>query len=267
MLYKETPTAPNKFEVILIFEYGESDMIDVDSIEAPHINRFLKTVANALVEIKKFDRIYHGNVKLENIVLMGHELKISGLKHLHLKGTRVPVWKREVITTHSFHRLDLFLLGMLWLKLSRTALPYNTDDLALSELRAIVAEALKTVDKGTYSDILEKLLDLDGHPDITLEDVISEFDQYFIIENKTIVDEIRIPSKKNLSKEGSMQKSFSRDSNPFVGSYRESFRDDRSKSGRQSANPDQQLVTLDGAEFTLHGNSLVKHETGELIKI
>ena len=72
------------YEIVILYEFGESDRIDVENIEKQHINKFLKNACLLLKDLKKFDNIYHGNIFLRNIVLVNNELKISGFKPVYI---------------------------------------------------------------------------------------------------------------------------------------------------------------------------------------
>ena len=77
MFFKEDPEK-NIYEVVSVCDFGESERIDVENIEKEHINKFLKNVCVLLLDLRKFDNIYHGNIFLKNIVLDNEELKLSG---------------------------------------------------------------------------------------------------------------------------------------------------------------------------------------------
>ncbi len=71
------------YELIVIMELGESDRIDISNIEMTHISKFLKNVCILLEDLDKFDKLYHGNIGLQNIILTD-ELKISGFKPIFI---------------------------------------------------------------------------------------------------------------------------------------------------------------------------------------
>ena len=77
-MFKYEDPVNNKFEVVSVCDFGESDRIDVKNIQKEHINKFLKNVCVLLLDLQKFDKIYHGNIFLKNIVLDNEELKLSG---------------------------------------------------------------------------------------------------------------------------------------------------------------------------------------------
>lgn len=63
-----------------MYEYGESDRIDVSRIEHSHITNFLKNICILLEDLKKLQNVYHGNISLKNIILCRGELKLGGFK-------------------------------------------------------------------------------------------------------------------------------------------------------------------------------------------
>ncbi len=106
--------ANNFYELVLIFDYGEKDRIDVSNIQSHHINKFLNNICMLFKVLKEFDGIYHGNLNLENIILIDNELKIGGFKPRNEKFDKN--WKYSIIQKHGPFRFDLFCIGLIWLR-------------------------------------------------------------------------------------------------------------------------------------------------------
>lgn len=70
----------NYFELVLLFQYGEIDWIDIEKIENQHINQFLYSICCLLQDLKDQAGISHNNIHIKNIVLIERELKLSGFK-------------------------------------------------------------------------------------------------------------------------------------------------------------------------------------------
>ena len=244
----------NYFEVVLIFDLGEPDRIDIDNIESQHITRFLKNVCLLLQDLKKFDEIYHGNIYIKNIVLVNGELKLSGFKPIYLDNPDYQTWKVELVRKHGHFRSDLYLIGLIWLRFLGANVEQATPiDLPLEQVVLNINTVLANLPDDKKMNIVMHLLDLETHPDLTLEDVILEFDEFYILENIRNVEQ----EKKRLAETGALEnesdpqqafqfddgrtnsvddrfesiggdglrKSDSKETNPFMQKYRESERD------------------------------------------
>ncbi len=83
----------NIFEIDCLFEYGGSDMIDLDSIKENQVLKFVKNILLIVMELKKYQNLYHGNISLKNIVYCNGDLKLSGFKPIYTKSPSFYNWK------------------------------------------------------------------------------------------------------------------------------------------------------------------------------
>lgn len=112
-LYQLSFPEENYFEIILLEEYGESDRIDIPKIEQKHITMFLKNLCLLLEHIKKLQELYHGNIQIGSIILINNSLKLGGFKPV-LSNERLS-WKKEIFKKYGKFRLDLYMVGILWI--------------------------------------------------------------------------------------------------------------------------------------------------------
>ena len=273
------------FELILVYDYGESDRIDVENISTAHINKFLKNVCLLLNDLKKFDGIYHGNIFLKNIILVNSELKLSGFKARHLDNDNVKSWKNELAKIYGVHRLDLYLIGLLWLVFLNVHVDsYIDKEFTLSEVKQNVKRLIHELPEQKRMDIVLKLLDLENQKDLTLDDIILDFDEYYILENIKIEDDSRNRYTMDKGYDGDnknyhydsqenehqgeydkeLRKSPSKDTNPFIKPYRESERDIQNKNKDEentaqlydSRDPGN-MIKIDGVDFTLRDENSI----------
>lgn len=74
------------------------------------------------------------------------------------------------------------MIGLLWLKLLNKDIdPITRNQLTLEEMYPQVQEFKKTIKNVNNSQLIEMLLDLDTNPNLLLDNVILEFDQWIII--------------------------------------------------------------------------------------
>lgn len=115
-IFEKIEEENNYFELIVIFRYGETDRIDIANIQMQHINQFLKSMCSLLLDLKNFSQLSHNNISIKNIVLIDGVLKISGFKPILFSDRNDHSWKKELALEYGCYRLDLFLIGLLWLK-------------------------------------------------------------------------------------------------------------------------------------------------------
>lgn len=282
----------NYFEVVLIFDLGEPDRIDIDNIESQHINKFLKNVCLLLQDLKKFDEIYHGNIYIKNIVLVSTELKLSGFKPIYLDNPDYQTWKVELARNYGHFRSDLYLIGLIWLRFLGANVEEATRiELPLEQVIANINSILANLPDEKKMNIVLHLLDLETHPNLTLEDVILEFDEFYILENIRNVEQ----EKKRLAETGvleeeadpqqafqfddgqtnsvdgrfesiggeALRKSDSKETNPFMQKYRESERDlhnlkavDQLEQNTSESKRSKDLLKIDG-DFTLQDDDSI----------
>ena len=259
----------NYFELVVVADYGEADRIDVENISGEHINKFLKNVCVLLSDLKKFDEIYHGNIFLDNIILVNNELKLSGFKPIKEDQKS---WTASMFTEFGSTRLDLYLVGLLWLLFLNVKLDdLIKEEFSLSEVKTNIDGLLEKLPTNQKNDIVNRLLDLDGHPSLAIEDVILQFDEYYVLENikleqikikegtGTSIDQLRL--RNNLSRQSKQSRHNvmmnSKDTNLFLHSYDESEMTNKFKDEQQTArlydsrDPEGNIIQVDGANFTL----------------
>ena len=66
-----------------------------------------------------YAQISHNNLSLKNFILIKQELKLSGFKPKIKKNLDKNPWKIQIYEKYSGYRLDLFLLGLIWLKFEK----------------------------------------------------------------------------------------------------------------------------------------------------
>ena len=184
--YCKTPFAKNDIAKIeYVYEFGESDRIDIENIEIVHINKFLKNMCILLNDLMKFDSIYHSNITLKNIVLVHNELKLSGYKPLFIDSDKKN-WKHDFTKEFGFHRLDIFMLAHLWLRfLNFKKIGEINDQMTLEEVMKVVRAVKAEIPSETHFEIVSKMLDITNRPSLTLDDIILDFDEYFILEKNS----------------------------------------------------------------------------------
>jgi hypothetical protein len=181
--------AASYFELILLFDLGDSDRIDVEQIKVHQLTKFLKTVCLLLQDLKKRSDLYHGNISIKNIILADDELKISGFKPIFLNNPAYQNWKTELCSRHSHHRLDLYMIGLIWLRLLGVRIEEMTagaKDLDTMADQIMANYHALTDDK--KANIVEQLLDLKNRSALDLEDVILLFDEYFVLETRRLME-------------------------------------------------------------------------------
>lgn len=74
------------------------------------------------------------------------------------------------------------MIGLLWLKLLNKEIdPLTVNSLSLDEMYPKVQEFKETIKHVNNSQLIEMLLDLEKNPNLLLDNVILEFDQWIII--------------------------------------------------------------------------------------
>jgi hypothetical protein len=172
----------NYFELTLIFEYGDSDRINIAIIEPEQILRFIKNICLLLQDVYNFNQVTHGNLHLKNIVLCNNELKISGFKPIWTEG-KDPCWKAEVVKKWGGLRLDFFCTGLVWLNF----LDFNMSavlkqDRPIADIQNDLLAAVPTLANVRKGELLIELLKLSEVPVMKMESVLLEFDEYFVME-------------------------------------------------------------------------------------
>lgn len=111
---------PSLGELLVFAEWGDFDCIDLARITLLQTVKFLKNVLEILQATYAGCKLTHGNIKLENVVLVRGQLKLAGWKPVPgqtlEEGTKVN-WRRYVYRNYGKARLDLVLVGLLWLQL------------------------------------------------------------------------------------------------------------------------------------------------------
>ena len=269
------------FELITITDYGEADRIDIENIGDSHINKFLKNVCVLLTELKKFNGLYNANLSLKNILLSGGDLKLGGFKPIYIDKEQTNNWKEELAQDYTVYRLDLYLLGILWLCFLKVDFGKKLNaDIPLSTIKTNVMEVCKDLPTGIKINIIKKLVDLDHYPDLSLEEIVLDFDEYYILENikieesgneqQTIEYEILqgIEQETSLSIESESKNPFAK---PYLGESvvetQNSKKDDQQTAKMFNSNSNTNRVEGDGINFTLKEKESIVGEDNELIQV
>jgi hypothetical protein len=122
----------NTEEVLVLFEWGEPDCIDLSRLTAIQTLKFLKNIFEMLDVTYNIRKLTHNNICLENIVLVGSQLKLSGWKPLlppadvsegsPLFSTDQLNWRDYICLKFGRKRLDSCLVGVLWIQLHEISL-------------------------------------------------------------------------------------------------------------------------------------------------
>ena len=71
---------PN-IEILIFFEYGDPDCIDLEKLTTIQTIKFLKNIAEILESTYNVTKMSNNNISLENIILVdSSQLKLSGWK-------------------------------------------------------------------------------------------------------------------------------------------------------------------------------------------
>ena len=183
LIYSADIKEDNYYELILVMDIGEPDRIDIENIQSEHITKFLKTVCNLLEDIKNYDKLYHGNICLKNIVLVQGELKLSGFKPIFLFNQKYENWKTQLSRNYDHFRADLFMIGLIWLRFLGVKIEDVTQRCKnLVELKEYVKQIEESIPVDNRIPIITNLLNLDGLKDLSLGEVILQFEEYFVLE-------------------------------------------------------------------------------------
>ena len=63
----------NENELLVFFEWGEPDCIDLERLTNAQTLKFLKNICDILKTTYKATKLTHTNIKLDNIVLVGNQ--------------------------------------------------------------------------------------------------------------------------------------------------------------------------------------------------
>lgn len=247
----------NYFEIVVVCDYGESDRINVAQIQRSHINNFLKNLCVLLQDLKKIQRLYHGNIFLRNIILVNGELKLSGFKPIFSE-SKEKSWVNEISKKYGNFRLDLYLIGLLWLRF----LNYDIDNLIKENLSyKVVSKKIKEItdlweEEKTFN-IVKKLLNLEENEDLELSIVIRDFDEHFILEKINIEVDDSTPNfsgfRNSIESKHSKNPSMNNE-NPFLKSYNETdITDAKKKKTLGIKNGEDNNIIVDQA-FTLQNH-------------
>jgi tetratricopeptide (TPR) repeat protein len=181
-IYSAEVADENYFELVLLMDIGEPDRIDIENIQLDHITKFLKTVCNLLKDLHQFDHLYHGNICLKNIVLVQGELKLSGFKSVYSENPKYQNWKTQLCKEYGHFRTDLFMIGMLWLRFLGVRVENITQECHdLDSLKAFTKQVERVIPAENRITIITNLLDLDGQRMLSLNEVIMQFEEYFVM--------------------------------------------------------------------------------------
>lgn len=257
------------FEIVTCWDYGETDRIDVEKIESHHITKFLKNVCVLLNDLKKFQKVAHKNLDIKNIILVNNELKISGFKPNFYKSLKGDViWKQVFLEKYGEFRLDLYLLGILWLKFLNVKFGDKlASNLPYEEVLKNVTDIQKKLPKEKKMAIVLKLLDIKKNKDLTLEKVILEFNEYYLLKKLKDIEEV----EDNQSVQMGEHELHPQKETIFTKAYRPSSTNLEaiSKSGKEPNTDLKNIIQIVNNNFTLKENSIKNkfNEKDELIHI
>lgn len=247
-MYFNESEARGFYEIVEVFGYGEADQIDVQRIEPVQIDQFIKSIIMLLMDCKTMFNLHHSNISLSNIVLTGGELKISGFKSRHVLDGVSYSWKTSIIGSLGPEKLDLFLIGTLWMtflgKTEVEELIKSTMD--VNQLTESVNKVFAGMDDFEKKYIVSDLLDLKSFKITCLSELVSELDQFTLLKNVQESPQRRLT---NLSSEFSPQSL----SNIFQRTYQPSISipDDGL---REDPNIGEPLLNLNDDNFTLYAD-------------
>jgi hypothetical protein len=107
-------------------------------------------------------------------------------------------WKLDLADAYGHTRLDLFLVGLLWLRLLNNDIEELTKkDCSFEEMYAKVKSLKGSFEYANNFQLISKLLDLEKHPELKFVEVIEDFDQWIINVVKT-QEEMEVSEMNNL---------------------------------------------------------------------
>lgn len=141
---EETSNPLDQTDELLVFsEWGEPDCIDLARLTAIQTLKYLKNINEMLRTVFVTRGITNNNIALHNVVLVGSQLKLSGWKPLIIVDKKPDLdWREYIAVTYGKKRLDLCLLGLLWMQLCEIDV---SDILEASDL--------------TFSDFFDRIVD------------------------------------------------------------------------------------------------------------
>ena len=150
-----------------------------------------------LLDLKAKQDLYHGNISIKNIVLFEDELKISGFKPIFVHNPEFRNWKTELVQKTSHYRLDLYMIGLIWLRFLGSRLEeIHKENISFDDFSKIINERYHDLSEDKKTNIVEKLLGVEESPNLNLDDAILLFDEYFVLESQQMREIQRTGSNK-----------------------------------------------------------------------
>ena len=183
-IYFTENEAENYYELVTIYEYGDSDRIDIENIDPDQTLRFLKNICLLLEDVHKYNNLSHGNLLLKNMVLVSEELKLSGFKPVFQeKKSTYKSWKLELARQYGGIRLDLFMVGIMWMTFSGV----NTQSmikpsLEMDRVLTLARNEAKKLNRLPKHDLLMRLIEVAENPIMSIDSVAAELDEHFVME-------------------------------------------------------------------------------------
>jgi hypothetical protein len=247
-MYFNESEARGFYEIVEVFGYGEADQIDVQRIEPVQIDQFIKSIIMLLMDCKTMFNLHHSNISLSNIVLTGGELKISGFKSRHVVDGVSYSWKASIIGSLGPEKLDLFLIGALWMtflgKTEVEELIKSTMD--VHQLIESVNKVFAAMDDFEKKYIVSDLLDLKSFKITCLSELVSELDQFTLLKNVQESPQRRLTNVSSEFSPQSLSNIFQRTYQPSVSIPDDGLRED--------PNIGEPLLNLNDDNFTLYAD-------------
>jgi hypothetical protein len=143
-------------EFLVFFEWGEPDCIDLARLTTTQTIKFLKNMMDILDTTYRITGITHSSIFLENILLIGNQLKLGGWRPFFYSRGNGDYWKDHVARWCGKKRLDIVMVGLLWLQLAQVDLgPIIADqELGFEEFKRLVAEKVRECGKFSSHHVL-----------------------------------------------------------------------------------------------------------------
>lgn len=278
----------NYYELVTIYEYGDSDRIDVENIDPDQTLRFLKNICLLLEDVHKYNNLSHGNLFLKNMVLVSEELKLSGFKPIFQeRQSAYRSWKLELARQYGGIRLDLFMVGIMWMTFAGLNVQNLTQpSFHIDRVMSLVQLEAKKLTHLPKHDLLMRLVEIADNPIMSIDSVAAELDEHFVME-EIKAKHVRNPNNDTLNEnmtfnsfshanfninentngkicntfdsgdEKKLKKSESKLSNPFTRAYKDSEHDLSQKhDGIRRETPENHSASHRGKnnEFLIQGN-------------
>ena len=140
-------TTESTEEFLVFFELGEPDCIDLTRLTKVQTLKFLKNMIEVLETTYRVTSITNGDVCLDNILLVGNQLKLGGWRPYFVgTGETEDSWRDHVVRISGKKRLDILGVGLLWMQLCQVELKeiIATRELPFEQFTSKVLDLLHT---------------------------------------------------------------------------------------------------------------------------